>query len=301
MHLCRFHDTELGAQLGVVYQQTVYNLSSLGHAHLDSLTDLLHWSCDFSGSLGAYLADVLGQASSFALADLDSQAAAGDRHLLKPIEHQEVWAAGVTYERSRKARRHESKGSDIYDRIYAAERPEIFLKATPHRVVGNGETLYIRGDSRWMVPEPELAVLFDPALQVVGYTVANDLSARDIEGENPLYLAQAKIYSRCCAVGPTIILAEHIEDVTDVKIELRILRGGDQVFAGETSTARMTRSIDHLTEFLARDNDFPDGVYLLTGTGVVPPDEFTLDAGDRVVISVEEIGTLSNDISYVCR
>jgi 2-dehydro-3-deoxy-D-arabinonate dehydratase len=301
MHLCRFHDPNLGAQLGLIHEDTVNNLSSLGYPHLQSLTDLLLWSCDQPGSLTDYLGGLLGQADSFALADLGSQAGGDATYLLRPIERQEVWAAGVTYERSRVARREESKGSDVYDRVYSAERPEIFFKATPNRVVGHNETLFIRNDSKWMVPEPELVVLFNPALQVIGYTVGNDLSSRDIEGENPIYIPQAKIWSRCCGLGPTIVLADQVEDVTNLRIQLEIVRGGRNIFTAETTTARMTRSISHLSDFLGRDNEFPYGVFLLTGTGVVPPDDFTLNPGDRVDITIDIIGTLSNEIAYATK
>lgn len=301
MHLCRFHDPNLGPQLGLIHQDTVNNLSSLGYPHLQSLTDLLLWSCDQPGSLTDYLTGLLDQADCFALADLADKPDDNTRHLLRPIERQEVWAAGVTYERSRVARREESKGSDVYDRVYSAERPEIFFKATPNRVVGHNETLFIRNDSKWMVPEPELVVLFNPALQVIGYTVGNDLSSRDIEGENPIYIPQAKIWSRCCGLGPTIVLADQVEDVTDLRIQIEIVRGGRNIFAGETTTARMTRSISHLSDFLGRDNEFPHGVFLLTGTGVVPPDDFTLNPGDRVDITIDIIGTLSNEIAYATK
>lgn len=219
-------------------------------------------------------------------------------HLLPPIGSQEVWAAGVTYDRSRSARMEESvetTSADVYDRVYRASRPELFFKATRHRVVGHGQTIRIRRDSNWSVPEPELALAIDAAGNLVGYTIGNDMSARDIEGENPLYLPQAKIHDRCCALGPGLLIAP-TRLSSDTIIQLSIGRDGATVFAAETTLSNMRRSVDELLEFLFRDNSFPAGCYLLTGTGIVPPDNFALRPGDRIRITIDPIGTLENEV-----
>jgi 2-dehydro-3-deoxy-D-arabinonate dehydratase len=180
--------------------------------------------------------------------------------------------------------------------VYSAARPELFFKATPSRTVGPGEPVAIRVDASWNVPEPELGLVVNQQLELVGFTVGNDMSSRDIEGENPLYLPQAKLYGRCCALGPLIALRDSISDPTNLPIKLEILRAGATAFAAETNTRRIVRSYADLIGYLGRDNLFPDGVVLLTGTGIVPPDDFTLLAGDEVVISIEGIGTLRNPV-----
>ena len=213
-----------------------------------------------------------------------------------PIVSQEVWAAGVTYYRSRTARMEESQqagGGDFYDRVYAAERPELFFKASPHRVAGPGEQVRIRRDSRWNVPEPELALVINRSGEIVGYTVGNDMSSRDIEGENPLYLPQAKVYDRSCALGPCILVSKEALS-SSTEIQLTIRRQGSKVFHGATSLAHLKRSPEVLVEFLFRDNSFPNGCFLLTGTGIVPPEEFSLQSGDQIDISIDSIGTLGN-------
>jgi len=215
--------------------------------------------------------------------------------VIKPIESQEVWAAGLTYRRSRDARIGESSVPDPYDRAYAAERPELFFKATASRVRGPGEPIAIRRDSTWDVPEPELAVYCTAALEVFGYSIGNDVSSRSIEGENPLYLPQAKIYAGSCALGPGIRPAWEFEP-QDAPIDLEIFRAGKPVFSGRTSTGAMRRSIADLLVYLARHNVFPHGVILLTGTGIVPPDAFTLHEGDEVVVRIEGIGELRNPV-----
>lgn len=219
-----------------------------------------------------------------------------DQRILPPIVSQEVWAAGVTYYRSRTARIEESQdagGGDFYDRVYTAERPELFFKATAHRVVGSGEKVRIRGDSCWNVPEPELALVVTRTGKIVGYTVGNDMSSRDIEGINPLYLPQAKVYDRSCALGPCVFVAEEMPSPT-TEIKLHIARNGETAFAGETTLSQLKRTPESLVEFLFRDNSFPQGCFLLTGTGIVPPDDFTLLSGDVISISIEPIGTLVN-------
>jgi 2-dehydro-3-deoxy-D-arabinonate dehydratase len=217
--------------------------------------------------------------------------------LLPPIDQQEVWAAGVTYRRSQTARMEESETSaSCYDKVYSAPRPELFFKATPHRVVGQGQSLRIRKDSKWNVPEPELALVLNSRMQLVGYTIGNDMSSRDIEGENPLYLPQAKVYDNCCGLGPCITLASAMPRPHDIGIKLQIRRAKQAVFQGKTGIDQMARSFDELIGWLARDNSFPNGAFLLTGTGIVPDSTFTLHPGDIVDIGIDGIGILSNPI-----
>jgi 2-dehydro-3-deoxy-D-arabinonate dehydratase len=217
--------------------------------------------------------------------------------LLAPLDHQEVWAAGVTYKRSQEARERESVGAArFYDLVYTAARPELFFKATPSRVVGPGDAVVIRRDSRWSVPEPELALVLSPQLQLVGYSIGNDMSARDIEGENPLYLPQAKVYAGCCALGPCVTLAASLPPLDQVVIRLAIEREGKTVFSGTTRLSAMARSFADLISWLGRENQFPHGVILLTGTGIVPPDDFKLAGDDIVTIEITGIGRLTNRV-----
>jgi 2-dehydro-3-deoxy-D-arabinonate dehydratase len=217
--------------------------------------------------------------------------------ILPPLDEQEVWGAGVTYERSKVAREQESeRAASFYDRVFRAQRPELFFKATRSRVVGVGQSIRVRVDSKWSVPEPELALVLSSSLELVGFTIGNDVSARDIEGENPLYLPQAKVYDSCCALGPSITLAEAMPARATIGITLEITRQGVIAHRGETSIARMARPFEDLINWLGRDNCFPHGVILLTGTGIVPPDDFSLEAGDVVRITIDGIGTLINPV-----
>jgi len=223
------------------------------------------------------------------------QLALGDARLLPPIDTQEVWAAGVTYRRSQTARMEESEAAaSCYDRVYLAERPEIFFKATPHRVRGSGQPLRIRSDAKWNVPEPELTLVLSPSLNIVGYTIGNDMSSRDIEGDNPLYLPQAKVYDECCGLGPWITLAEAMPPRDQIQISLSIQRDGRVIVADSTNVSQMARSFEDLVHWLGKDNSFPAGAFLLTGTGIVPSSEFTLQTGDSVTIEITGIGSLSN-------
>jgi 2-dehydro-3-deoxy-D-arabinonate dehydratase len=218
--------------------------------------------------------------------------------VLAPVVSQEVWAAGVTYYRSRNARMEESRdagGGDFYDRVYAAERPELFFKAAGRSVVGPGSAVRIRSDAQWSVPEPELTLLINPAGAIVGYTIGNDMSSRDIEGENPLYLPQAKVYDGSCALGPCILLSA--EPPSKTAIQLEIARQGKTVFKGKTTLAELKREPKELARFLFRENSFPHGVFLMTGTGIVPEDDFTLARGDAIRISIDGIGTLENHVA----
>jgi 2-dehydro-3-deoxy-D-arabinonate dehydratase len=292
MHLCRFHRPGRGARLGIVHDGAIYDVS----ARWPTMTAFLQWSVGRTDMVA-----VLDQARAAAeqvgaLADADRAPDPDALHLLKPTDDQEIWAAGVTYERSRVAREEESAGSGIYDRVYSAPRPEIFFKATPSRTVGPYEPVVVRSDSRWNVPEPELGLVINPALELVGFTVGNDMSSRDIEGENPLYLPQAKMYGRCCAVGPLIALSASIANPRDLSIELQISRAGAQIFQGEIRTSKIVRGYEELIGFLGRDNLIREGAVLLTGTGVVPPDSISIDEGDTVRITIEGIGTLTNPV-----
>lgn len=248
------------------------------------------------------LSDILHKPDPIGLAKflIDPAAAplpAGSYELLAPIDRQEVWAAGVTYKRSQQARMDESEsGASHYDKVYTADRPELFYKANARRVSGPGDPVRVRKDSRWSVPEPELALVISPSLKLVGFTIGNDMSARDIEGENPLYLPQAKLYSQCCALGPCVYIPEQPLDRAGTKISLTIQRGGRQMFRGETDLGQMVRSFEDLIGWVGRENEYPDGVILLTGTGIVPPDEFSLANGDVVTMEITGIGQLVNPV-----
>jgi 2-dehydro-3-deoxy-D-arabinonate dehydratase len=218
--------------------------------------------------------------------------------LLAPMESQEIWAAGVTYYRSRAARMHESHdagGGDFYDRVYTAERPELFMKGTPHRVAAPGTAVRIRRDSKWNVPEPELTLLVSPGGKIIGYTAGNDMSSRDIEGENPLYLPQAKIYDRSIAIGPAILVARETPPPSTV-IRLKITRGATVMYDDATSLKELKRTPEELVSYLYREASFPNGAFLMTGAGLVPPDSFTLLAGDRIDITIDGIGRLTNTV-----
>lgn len=218
--------------------------------------------------------------------------------LLAPIGAQEVWAAGVTYYRSRTARMAESKdsgGGTFYDKVYEADRPEIFFKATPHRVAAPGTGVRIRADSKWNVPEPELTLAITSSGKIFGYTLGNDMSSRDIEGENPLYLPQAKVYDRSAALGPCLVISDTLPAAT-AAIAIEIRRAGATVFAGETTVGQIKRPLPSLADWLFRDNSFPRGAYLMTGTGVVPPDAFTLQRDDEIRITLAPVGTLINHV-----
>jgi 2-dehydro-3-deoxy-D-arabinonate dehydratase len=219
--------------------------------------------------------------------------------LLAPIDSQEVWAAGVTYYRSRGARMEESKdagGGNFYDRVYSAERPELFFKSTASRTVGHCGKVRIRKDARWSVPEPELTLAINPQGKIIGYTIGNDMSSRDIEGENPLYLPQAKVYDGSCALGPGVLVTSSpLPHSTEIMLE--IVRKGRIEFADSIALTELKRDPKALVEYLFCDNSFPNGCFLMTGTGIVPPSSFTLASGDRIRITIEPIGTLENEVA----
>jgi 2-dehydro-3-deoxy-D-arabinonate dehydratase len=228
-----------------------------------------------------------------------SLASVTDAELLPPLSKQEVWASGVTYQRSREARMEESKdagGGDFYARVYEAQRPELFFKAAPYRAVGTGGYVRIRKDSQWNVPEPELVLFICSSGTIEGYTIGNDMSSRDIEGENPLYLPQAKCYDGAAAIGPCLYIPEHPID-PNTMIRIYIHRAKEVVFSGEISINRMKRTHTELAQYLFQELSFPHGALLMTGTGIVPPDSFTLRAGDVIKITIDHIGTLENTVA----
>lgn len=259
------------------------------------------WPLDLSTGQYRTLSEILEADDPLQVAEFltrrDERQSLAATRLLPPIEHQEVWAAGVTYKRSRAARMEESTGAaDCYDRVYASPRPELFFKGTPHRVVGPGDAIRIRGDSNWNVPEPELTLVISSENKLVGFTVGNDVSSRDIEGENPLYLPQAKLYNQSCALGPWVTLPVGMPPREEIGIRLTIRREHAAVYQGETSIAQMARTFENLIGWLTRENSFPNGVFLLTGTGIVPDSNFTLLPGDLVEIVIDGIGPLVNTV-----
>jgi 2-dehydro-3-deoxy-D-arabinonate dehydratase len=285
MKLCRFQSDQAGPRIGLIADDTtVLDLSTAG---VDRMLPLLE---------GEALDEKLAAFAKQSLPRLPLTSVT----LLAPVEQQEVWAAGVTYLRSKTARMEESDFSaSAYDRVYDAVRPEVFFKSLPHKVVPPGGDVGIRKDSKWNVPEPELALVVNSRGTIVGYTIGNDMSSRDIEGENLLYLPQAKTYSRSCAVGPWITVGESEEEARAWKISIAIERGGKEVFQGETSVGQLKRSFTELAGFLCRSQVFASGAVLLTGTGIVPPDNFTLQVHDQVRINISGIGTLENRVIEV--
>jgi len=285
MKLCRFQKDADGDAIRIglaVDEMTIADLTAGG---IESITELLE--------------DDNAMARVEALTDLPTLPLA-EVTFLAPVERQEVWAAGVTYLRSKTARMEESDFSaSAYDLVYEADRPEIFFKSLPEKVVGPNEPVGIRADAKWSVPEPELALVLNSRGQVVGCTIGNDMSSRDIEGENLLYLPQAKVYDRSCAIGPWLILGASEEAIRAWIIGVKIIRANETVFAGETSLSNLKRSFDELAGYLCRSQTFAHGAILLTGTGVVPPDDFTLAAGDLIRIDISGIGTLENPVLVV--
>ncbi len=282
MKLCRFKTAEGAVRIGRLQEdETVADLTAAG---FESLTALLE---DAEALAQAEAAE----APSVPLAEVS---------LLTPVERQEVWAAGVTYLRSKKARMEESDFSaNAYDQVYDAPRPEIFFKSLPEKVAHPGDAVGIRADATWNVPEPELTLVVNSRKELVGVSIGNDMSSRDIEGENLLYLPQAKMYERACAVGPCIVTGADETTVRQWTIGVEIIRSSETVFSGETSINNIKRTFDELLDYLGRSQSFPYGAMLLTGTGVVPGDEFTLAAEDRIRITVSGIGTLENPVAVV--
>lgn len=294
--LIRYYQPGVGARLGLLRGDAVHDIS---HAY-PSLVEFFRASCGVVDSaIAAVSAAADASSRPFPAEDLDNPPAADVLHWLPPIDEQEVWAAGVTYLDSRKARQEEATdGGDVYARVYTAERPEIFFKASAKNTVGHLGAVGFRADSRWNVPEPELALVLNPAMEMLGFTIGNDMSSRDIEGENPLYLPQAKVYTASCALGPGILLAL-ADDWLDTTIRLVISRAGADVFSGSVSTRQIKRGLPELIDYLGRSNTYPGGVMLLTGTAIVPPAEFTLQPDDVVAIAIDGIGALRNSVIEV--
>jgi 2-dehydro-3-deoxy-D-arabinonate dehydratase len=293
--IARVHLPGAGPRVGAVLDGALYDVT----AQIATVSAFLASTQGRAAAAIDELRAAARRAQRYELAHFDHAPTPDQAHWLAPCDQQEVWASGVTYERSREARQEEAvDGGDIYARVYRAERPELFFKAHGPRVVGHLGEVGIRRDATWNVPEPELTILANPAMEAVGFTVGNDMSSRDIEGENPLYLPQAKVYDASCALGPWVTLLPTGE-WPSATISVTIARGGQTLFSGETHTARLKRRIDELLGYLGRSTTFPDGVFLLTGTGVVPPGDFTLQAGDRVTITIEGIGALSNTVKVV--
>ncbi|CQH63293.1 homolog to 2-keto-3-deoxyxylonate dehydratase (plasmid) [Halobacterium hubeiense] len=286
----RERGTDSDALVVVDGEDDAYDLSTASD-DLGSFTELARAANASDRSVDAIARDRIPDAESY---DLDS----ADSDALLPVVPDEVWAAGVTYSISEEARKAESGKPEVYIDVYDSDRPELFLKATPSRTVGPNEAVGIREDSDWDVPEPELGVVLHRE-EVVGYTVGNDVSSRDIEGENPLYLPQAKVYDRCCSLGPCVATGGVVEDPHDLTMSLTIERDGDVVFEDETTTSQMATTCETLVKYLRRHNDLPETLVLLTGTALVPPETFTLHEGDEISIDIEDIGRLVNDTVVV--
>src|SRR5438876_4126428 len=285
MQLCRFQTKSSEVRVGLVIDRSaVVDLTATG---IREMAPLLESS------------DAIAQVNKFLLQSLP-RLPLREVRLCAPVERQEVWAAGVTYLRSKTARIEESDFcASAYDKVYGADRPELFFKSMPEKVVAHGDPVGIRRDARWNVPEPELALVINSRGQIVGHTIGNDMSSRDIEGENLLYLPQAKVYHRSCALGPWIVIGASESEARSWRIQLQIRRAGHAVFDGETSIGQIKRSFDELVGFLFRSQQFPHGVVLLTGTGIVPPDHFTLQLHDLVRISISGVGMLENAVAVV--
>lgn len=289
-------------RLAVEYQEGVLaDLTSVEPAldRLDELAMAASLSGDTIDSLASRVLET-STAETHSLEELArrSRSGAGGPRLGLPFEPPEVWAAGVTYKTSEMERRRESGTPDVYSKVYSATRPELFLKATPGRYVGPLDAVGVRSDSDWNVPEPELAFVVYRG-RILGYTAGNDVSSRSIEGENPLYLPQAKVYERCCSIGPCFVTAESLADPHDLAIECVVARAGQEVFKGDTSTSLMARTCEELADWLGRHNPVPAMTTVLTGTAVVPPPDFTLQEGDVVTITIEGIGALENHVVSV--
>jgi 2-dehydro-3-deoxy-D-arabinonate dehydratase len=285
MKLCRFKKDTGEARIGmVVGDSSVMDLTAAGLANFTALLEAN---------------DPLAELREYSDANLP-RVTLSEIQLLVPVERHEVWAAGVTYLRSKTARMEESDFSaNAYDRVYSADRPEIFFKSLAEKVVPTGEPVGIRRDAKWSVPEPELALVLNSRGQIVGHTIGNDMSSRDIEGENLLYLPQAKTYHLSCAVGPWLVLGTPEAEAREWQIKIEINRAGKNVFAGEVSVGQIKRRFDELAEFLFRSQVFQHGAVLLTGTGIVPPDDFTLNESDVISIEIGGIGVLQNPVVVV--
>lgn len=296
MNIVRFLKENHEMALGVWEKGNVYDLTNLTEGKINDITELYEIAKEKNQSLAMYIAalDYKDKAPSYEYEQVE---------LLTPVDAQEVWACGVTYENSRLARNlemqdeREGEGSiTVYDKVYDAERPELFFKSTSARTVPPGKPVCIRSDSTWQIPEPEVALVLSGTGEIIGYTAGNDMSSRDIEGENPLYLPQAKVWRNSCSFGPSIRLADTVEDPYKFQIICRIYRNDEVLVQGEANTSQLKRKYEELVEFLIRDNQFFAGTVLFTGTCIIPPDEFTLQEGDRIEIEVSGVGVLINEV-----
>lgn len=286
MKFCRFQSSN-GISFGILNDESFYDLTSVDNETFSNLNSLYSKADGDLSKVSDIASDAMKKAKKYPY----------DYDLLKiPVKPAEIWAAGVTYLRSRQARESETKTKGLYDYVYDATRPELFLKDSGLRCVGPNEEVSARSDSKWSVPEPELTVVCDTEAKIVGYTCGNDVSSRDIEGENPLYLPQAKVYRASSSIGPVIVTSDELGDPHSRGIVMRIKRGEKQVFEGATNTSQMKRSVTELLGFLKRDNQLNTFTLLMTGTSIVPPDDFTLQTGDGIEIEIERIGMLSNHV-----
>lgn len=294
--LIRYFHPDDDERVGLLMDDTVYDVTHL----FPFISVWLHTSVGrVDDAIESLVAAAYESERTFPVTSLDTEPDKNTVHWLPPMDEQEIWAAGVTYTRSREARQEEAEdGGDVYARVYDAPRPEIFFKASAKNTVGHLDAVGIREDSKWNVPEPELGLVMNSAMEMVGFTIGNDMSSRDIEGANPLYLPQAKVYTASCGLGPGILLAPSNEWL-DTNIHITISRDGKNEFNGSISTSQIKRTIPELIEYLGRSNSFPNGVILLTGTGVVPDTDFTLQVDDVVTITIDGIGTLQNRVIEV--
>ena len=295
--IVRFFHPDGGQAVGLRLGDMVYDVSS-------RFPSIAGWLQVSVGRVEAAIEDLLQTAESadrsFPAALFDNRPLTGAPCWLAPVDEQEVWAAGVTYLRSRNARQEEAvDGGDVYARVYADPRPELFFKGNGWRVSGPQGVVGFRSDAAWNVPEPELGLVMNPALEIVGLVIGNDMSSRDIEGSNPLYLPQAKVYNASCSLGPGILLGGIGDSWPQVEIAIRIRRAGQEQFNGRTHSDQIKRSPAELLDYLGRCLSFPQGVVLLTGTGIVPPDDFTLQEGDEISITIDKLGTLENSVIEV--
>jgi len=291
LKLCRFQSAN-GTSFGVLKDGLLHDLTGVDPVGFRNLNTTYTKAGSDNSAMLAHIEEGMKKAKKVRY---------DDRLMRIPLESPEIWGAGVTYLRSREARETETKSKGIYDRVYEAVRPELFVKDTGLRCRGPGEDVCVRSDSKWSVPEPELTVVFDEETRVVGYTIGNDVSSRDIEGDNPLYLSQAKVYRGSSAIGPVIVTPDEIPDPQKLEIRMKILRDGKVAFRGTVNTSQMKRSIQELAEHLKRDNILRRFTLLMTGTSIVPPDDFTLQGGETVEIEIEGIGLLRNSVMKLRR
>jgi 2-dehydro-3-deoxy-D-arabinonate dehydratase len=296
MQICRFYEPDMGPRLGLIVGDKAADLTLLDPI---GCADMSSWLAldDPVGHIKKLSESIEPSRLRIEWRELDRRPSDIGRHLLAPIDFQEVWGCGITYSQSREAHMHGTGlGAQFYDQVYDSDRPMLFFKATPHRVVGPNVPIRVRSDSFWTVPEPELTLLLTSELRIVGYTCGNDVSSRDIEGENPLYRPQAKTYLGCCALGPVVTLLDEPGEFEDLEMGLVVVRDGATEIQGDATTKRMSRALDGIVEYLARDNSYPDGLFLMTGSGVIVPQDFSLEPDDIVEIRIENIGTLRNSV-----